>query len=244
MEQLKGKVAIVTGASKGIGAAIAKGLGRAGAKVVINYASSRADAEKVASEVPGAVLCQGSVADPADAARIVQAAIDAFGRLDILVNNAGVYSFGPLEGVTVEEVRRQYDVNVLGPILMVQRALAFMADGGSVVNIGSMASRMTNAGSLVYAGTKGALDAMTEVLAKELGPRGIRVNSINPGATQTEGAFAIGVFETAYAEDLRRRTPLGRFAVPEDIAPLAVFLASDEARWITGQLIAASGGLA
>jgi len=220
----------------------------AGANVVINFASSQTDAEKVASAIACsggmATICRGNIADPADADRILQAAVDPFGQLDILVNNAGVYTFGPIEAVTVEEYRRQYDINVLGPILMCQRAIAhFGTRGGCIINIGSLSSTLTSPFSLVYSGTKRALDAMTEVMAKELGPRNIRVNSINPGATQTEGAATLGVFKSEYAQALKSRTPLGRFAVPEDIAPLAVFLASDEARWITGQLIHASGGL-
>ena len=247
MNKLKGKVAVVTGASKGIGAAIAKELGAAGASVVVNYASSKEGADRVVAEIVEqdgkAIAVQGDVSKAADVKRLFQATKKAFGALDILVNNAGVFRFDPLEAVTEEEFHREFDTNVLGLILATQEAAKlFGAGGGSVINISSVASHNTPPTSVVYSATKGAVDAVTRVLAKELGPRKIRVNAINPGGVDTEGAREIGVVGSDWEKQMIAATPLGRFGKPEDIAPLAVFLASDDAGWITGETIIASGG--
>jgi len=247
MSVLTGKVAVVTGASKGIGAGIAKGLAAAGAAVVVNYASSREGAERVVSEIADqsgrAIAVQGDVSKAADVQRIFEAAQRAFGRLDILVNNAGVFQFDALEAVTEEEFHREFNTNVLGLILATREAVKYFGpDGGSVINIGSVASEFAPPASVVYSATKGAVDSVTRVLAKELGPRKIRVNSINPGGVETEGAHRIGVIGSDFEKQLVARTALGRMGQPEDIAPIAVFLASDASGWLTGDLIQASGG--
>ncbi len=248
MKMLEGKVAIVTGASKGIGAGIAKGLADAGASVVVNYLSSREGADRVVSEIRAngglAVPMQANAAQAEGIDRLVQGAIDEFGRLDVLVNNAAVFEFGPMEEITTEQFRHLYDTNVLGPIQMIQRAArAFDASGGSIINISSGVTRKLSPGSALYAGTKGALDLITVVLSKELGPRNIRVNAISPGAVDTEGARAIGAMSSESQRQFVAETPLGRVGRPDDVAPLAVFLASDGAKWITGEIIHASGGL-
>jgi 3-oxoacyl-[acyl-carrier protein] reductase len=248
MGELAGKVAIVTGASKGIGAGIAKALGKAGAAVVVNYASSKDGADRVAKEIAQnggrAVAVQGDVAKAGDVKRLFEETKKAFGSLDILVNNAGVYNFLPLESVTEEEFHREFNTNVLGLILATQEAVKYFgAEGGSVINVGSVASTMTPPNSVVYTATKGAVDAVTRVLAKELGPRRIRVNSINPGGVETEGTHSGGIVGSDFQKQMVAQTPLGRFGQPEDIAPVAVFLASGASGWLTGEVLLASGGL-
>lgn len=246
MAKLSGKVALVTGASKGIGAAIATALAAEGAAVAVNYASDRAGAEKTVSAITAAggraVAIQGSVADAAE--RIVAETVSAFGHIDVLVNNAGVYAFAPLEAVTAEEFHRQFNTNVLGLLLTTQAAVRhFPETGGSVINISSLVSRITPPMAVIYNGTKGAVDAITATLAKELGARRIRVNAINPGVVNTEGARALGVIDGEFEAMAVAQTPLGRIGVPEDIAPLAVFLASDDGRWVNGEAILAAGGM-
>jgi 3-oxoacyl-[acyl-carrier protein] reductase len=247
MGELTGKVAIVTGASKGIGAAIAKGLGVAGAAVVVNYASSREGADRVVADITSkggrAVAVQGDVAKAADVRRLFAETQRAFGTLDVLVNNAGVYQLEPIESVAEGEFHRQFNTNVLGPILAIQEAVKhFGPRGGSVINISSVASTSAPPNSVVYSATKGALDTVTRVLAKELGPRRIRVNTIAPGGVETEGVHAAGLIGSDFEKQVVAGTPLGRFGQPEDIAGVAVFLASDAAGWVTGERISASGG--
>src|SRR6266852_3560258 len=236
MGELTGKVAIVTGASKGIGAGIAKGLAEAGAAVVVNYASSRAGADRVVSEIVDqggrAIAVQGDVARAADVRRLFEETRKAFGSLDVLVNNAGVFQFEPLEAVTEDEFHREFNTNVLGPILTTQEALKhFGPDGGSVINIGSVASHSAPPNSVVYSATKGAVDSIARVLGKELGARKIRVNTIAPGGVETEGAHRIGVIGSDFEKQIVAGTPLGRFGQPEDIARVAVFLASEDSAW-------------
>jgi 3-oxoacyl-[acyl-carrier protein] reductase len=249
MSKLKGKVAVVTGASKGIGAAIAKQLAADGAQVVVNYASSRAGAEKVVSDITQgggkAVAIGGSVTNEADIEKLFKETTRIFGKVDILVNNAGIYSSAPLEQVTVEDYKRQYDTNVLGLLLATKAALPhFRADGGSVVNISSIVSTLAPPASSVYSSTKGAVDTITKSLAKELGPRKIRVNAVNPGFVITEGTKSAGIAGSDFETQAVAQTPLGRAGQPEDIAPPVSFLASDDARWITGETIFVSGGFA
>ncbi|MGB8897890.1 MAG: glucose 1-dehydrogenase [Methylocella sp.] len=249
MSRLSGKIAVVTGASKGIGAGIAKGLAAEGAAVVINYASSKDGAERVVADIKGkggkAIAVQGDVAKTADVKKIFAETKKAFGRLDILVNNAGVcYSFLPLEEVTEEDFHRHFNVNVLGLLLATREAAKLFGDeGGSVINIGSAVTELNSPNTVVYTATKGAVDAVTRVLAKELGPRKIRVNSINPGLVDTEGTHAMGVIGNDFEKQFVAQTPLGRTGQPDDIAPVAVFLASDESRWVTGDTLVVSGGL-
>ncbi len=248
MGRLEGKVAVVTGASKGIGAGIAKGLAAEGAAVVVNYATSRADADRVVAEIAGAggkaVAVRADVSKAADVERLFEETKKAFGSLDVLVNNAGVYQFAPLEGVTEQEFHREFGANVLGLILATREAVKLFGDnGGSVINIGSAASSITPPNSVVYTATKGAVDAVTGVLSKELGPRKIRVNSINPGVVDTEGTRAQGIPGSDFEKQLSAQTPLGRIGQPGDVAPVAVFLASAESAWVTGQILLASGGL-
>jgi len=247
MSELTGKVAIVTGASKGIGAEIAKSLGAAGAAVVVNYASSKEGADRVVAEITGkggkAIAVQGDVSKAADVQRLFKETKKTFGSLDVLVNNAGVYKFEPLEAVTEEEFHRQFNTNVLGLLLATREAVKYFGtQGGSVINIGSVASRLTPPISSVYSATKGAVDAVTAVLSKELGPRKIRVNSINPGGVETEGAHTMGIIGTDFQKEMIAATPLGRFGQPDDIAPIAVFLASENSGWLTGETLLASGG--
>jgi 3-oxoacyl-[acyl-carrier protein] reductase len=248
MGKLTGKVAVVTGASKGIGAGIAKGLAAEGAAVVVNYASSREGADRVAAEITKqggkAIAVQGDVAKAADVKRIFAEAKKAFGRVDVVVNNAGIYQFAPLEEVTEEQFNKQFNTNVLGLILATQEgAKHFGPEGGSVINVGSAASTLTPPSTAVYTATKGAVDAVTRTLAKELGPKKIRVNSINPGAIETEGVHAAGLMGGDFLKGLEAQTPLGRIGQPEDIAPIAVFLASSDSGWLTGETLIASGGL-
>ena len=246
--KLTDKVAVVTGASKGIGAGIAKHLALEGASVVVNYASSKTDADKVVDEITKrgekAVAIQGDVAKKADVERLFAASKKAFGKIDILVNNAGVYQFSPLEEITEEEFHREFNTNVLGMMLATQEALKhFGPEGGSVINIGSLASSLTPPTAVIYNATKGAVDAITRTLAKELGPRKIRVNSINPGMVITEGAIAGGYTEGDMRKMFESQTPLGRVGETDDIAPAAVFFASDDSKWITGETLLIAGGL-
>jgi 3-oxoacyl-[acyl-carrier protein] reductase len=247
MSKLTGKVAIVTGASKGIGAAIAKSLAAAGATVVVNYASSKTGAETVVAEIAAAggkaVAVHGDVSKAADAQAIVEAAIAQFGRLDILVNNSGVYGFSPLESITEEDFHRHFNVNVLGLLLTTQAASKHLGEGSSIINIGSVVTRITPPGSTVYTGTKGAVDAITGVLSRELGPRKIRVNALNPGMVETEGTHAAGFIGSDFEAGAVAQTPLGRIGQPNDIASIAVFLASDDSYWLTGEQLLAGGGV-
>jgi 3-oxoacyl-[acyl-carrier protein] reductase len=247
MSKLKDKVAVVTGASKGIGAAIAKALAAEGASVVVNYASSKAGAEVVVTTITAAggkaVAVGGDVSKAADAQSIIDAAIKNYGRLDILVNNSGVYEFAPIEAITEDQFHKIFNVNVLGVILTTQAAVKHLREGASIINIGSGASSLTPPNSAVYTGTKGAIDAITGVLAKELGPRKIRVNSINPGYVVTEGVHVAGFVGSDFANAFIAQTPLGRAGQVDDIASVATFLASEDAKWLTGELIVASGGL-
>jgi 3-oxoacyl-[acyl-carrier protein] reductase len=248
MSELKGKVAIVTGASKGIGAGIAKGLGAAGAAVVVNYVSSREGADRVVAEITGkggkAIAVQGDVSKAADVKRLFAETKKAFGAPSVLVNNAGIYAFQPLESVTEDEFHREFNTNVLGPILTIQEALKhFGPDGGSVINISSVASESAPPNSVVYSATKGAVDSISRVLGKELGARNIRVNTIAPGGVETEGVHSAGIIGSDFEKQMVADTPLGRLGQPDDIAGVAVFLASDNARWLTGERINASGGL-
>jgi 3-oxoacyl-[acyl-carrier protein] reductase len=248
-QRLSGKVAVVTGASKGIGAAIARHLATEGAAVVVNYASSKAGADKVVAEITGqggrAVAVQADVSKPADVRRLFAEAKQAFGRLDVLVNNAGIYEFAPLEEVTPEHFHKVFDLNVLGLLLTTQEAVKhFGPSGGSVINISSVVATAAPPGTSVYSATKAAVDAVTRSLAKELGPRQVRVNSINPGMVETEGTTSAGI--TANESDFRKQfeaqTPLGRIGQPQDIGPAAVFLASPESGWITGETLYIAGG--
>jgi 3-oxoacyl-[acyl-carrier protein] reductase len=248
MSKLKGKVAVVTGASKGIGAGIAKALAAEGASVVVNYASSREGADRVVAEITGkggkAVAVQGDVSKAADVKRIFAETKKAFGKLDVLVNNAGVYEFAALEEFTEEQFHRQFNTNVLGLLLATQEAAKYFdGEGGSVINIGSTVTEINPPTSAVYTATKGAVDAVTHVLAKELGPKKIRVNSINPGIVETEGVHAAGFIGGDFQKNFEAQTPLGRIGQPDDIAPIAVFLASGDSGWLTGELLVASGGL-
>jgi 3-oxoacyl-[acyl-carrier protein] reductase len=248
MSKLKGKVAVVTGASKGIGANIAKSLAAEGAAVVVNYSSSKEGAEKIVDQIVKsggkAVAVQGDVSKAADVQRIFAETKEAFGALHVLVNNAGVYEFGALPEITEEHFHRQFNTNVLGLLLATQEAVKHFGDeGGSVVNIGSTVSRLTPPGSAVYSATKSAVDAVTHVLAKELGPKMIRVNSINPGMVETEGTHTAGFIGSEFQNQLEAQTPLGRIGQPGDIGPVAVFLASADSGWVTGETLLASGGL-
>jgi 3-oxoacyl-[acyl-carrier protein] reductase len=246
--KLDGKVAIVTGASKGIGAAIARQLAAEGAAVVVNYASSKAGADHLVDEITKqggkAVAIQADVARKKEVERLFAETRKTLGQLDILVNNAGVYEFGPLESATEEEFHRQFNTNVLGLILTTQEAQKhFGPEGGSVINVSSLASSATPPTSVIYSATKAAVDAVTKVLAKELGPRKIRVNAINPGPTETEGFQAKGLSGSDFEKQSIAQTPLGRLGQPDDVAPAAVFLASPDSAWITGETIRVAGGL-
>jgi 3-oxoacyl-[acyl-carrier protein] reductase len=249
MSKLAGKVAIVTGASKGIGAAIARHLAAAGAAVVVNYSASKEGADRVVAEIEAAggkaVAVRADLSKKADVDAMFAAAKKAFGRLDVLVNNAGIYEFAPLGDITEEHFHRQFNLNVLGLILASQRAAElFGPEGGSIINISSIVGVSPSAGAPVYSATKAAVDAVTKALSKELGARKIRVNSINPGMIETEGVHAAGILGTDFHAQVLARTPLGRIGRPDDIGPIAAFLASDDARWITGETLLAAGGLA
>ena len=248
MPKLNNKVAVVTGASKGIGAGIAKALAAEGASVVVNYASSKSGADAVVAEIVKsggkAIAIQGDVAKAHDVQRLFAETKKAFGTLDVLVKNAGVYQFAALGEITEEQFHRQFNTNVLGLLLATQEAAKlFGPNGGSVINIGSTASQLTPPTTAVYTATKGAVDAITHVLAKELGPQKIRVNSINPGMVETEGTHTAGVIGSDFQKHFESQTPLGRIAQPADIAPIAVFLASQDSGWLTGETLLASGGL-
>ena len=247
MSKLKGKVAVVTGASKGIGAAIAKSLAAEGASVIVNYASSKAGADAVVSAITAAggkaLAVGGNVSKATEAQGIIDAAIKNFGRLDILVNNSGVYEFSSIEAVTEEQFHKIFNVNVLGLLLTTQAAVPHLGEGASIINIGSVVSSLTPPNSTVYTGTKGAVDAISGVLAKELGARKIRVNSINPGMVETEGVHAAGFIGSDFEAGAVAQTPLGRIGQVDDIATVAAFLASDDAKWVTGELVRVGGGL-
>ena len=250
MSNLTGKVAVVTGASKGIGAAIAKSLAAAGASVVVNYASSKSGADTVVNAITAAggkaVAVQGDVSKSAEAEGIIDAAIKTYGKLDILVNNSGVYEFAPIEAITEEHFHKQFNTNVLGLLLVTQAAVPHLKEGASIINIGSVVARITPPNSAVYTATKGAVDGITGVLSRELGARKIRVNSLNPGLIETEGAYSEGILskdtETDFAKWAVSTTPLGRIGQPKDISDIAVFLASDASGWLTGETLLAGGG--
>jgi len=246
-QKLAGKAAVVTGASKGIGASIAKHLAAEGAAVVVNYSKSKEGADRVVGEITSqggkAVAVQADVSKQPEVAHLFAEARMAFGKLDILINNAGVYEFAPLEGVTEGNFYKQFDLNVFGLILTSQEAVKhFGPAGGSIVNISSIVSTLSPPNASVYSATKAAVDSVTKSLAKELGPRKIRVNAINPGMVQTEGWHAAGFAESDMRKQVEAQTPLGRIGVPEDIAPAAVFLASSDASWITGETLLIAGG--
>ncbi|ABS27448.1 SDR family NAD(P)-dependent oxidoreductase [Anaeromyxobacter sp. Fw109-5] len=248
-QKLSGKVAIVTGASKGIGASIAQHLAAEGAAVVVNYSTSREGADKVVAQVERrggkAVAVQADVARRADVERLFDEAKRAFGRVDILVNNAAVFEFAPIEEVTAEHFHRQFDINVLGLLLTTQEALRYLGpEGGSIINVSSVVATQAPPTASVYSATKAAVDTVTRSLAKELGPRRIRVNSINPGMIETEGFHAAGLAESDLRKHVEAETPLGRIGQPGDIGPVAVFLASSDSGWITGETIHVSGGQA
>lgn len=247
MSKLTGKVALVTGASKGIGAAIATALAAEGASVVVNYASSQAGADAVVAKITAAggkaVAVQGDVSKQADAQAIVDAAIEQFGRLDILVNNSGVYEFAPIEDVNEEHFHKHFNVNVLGLLLTTQAAVKHLGEGSSIINISSVVTRITPPHSAVYTGTKGAVDAITGVLSREFGPRKIRVNTVNPGMIETEGTHTAGFIGSEFETGVVAQTPLGRIGQPDDIASIAVFLASNDSYWLTGEQLLAGGGL-
>ena len=247
MSRLKGKVAVVTGASKGIGAAIAKQLADAGAAVVVNYASSKAGADKVVAAIADhggqAVAVQADLANEADVRRLFAETKQAFGRLDVLVNNAGIYEFAPIESVTAELFHKQFNLNVLGLLLATQEAVKlFGPAGGSVVNISSVVATTAVPNSSVYSGTKGAVDSITRSLAAELGPRKIRVNAINHGMVDSEGTHTASFIGSDFQKNIEASAPLGRIGQPEDVAKVAVFLAGDDSAWLTGERISASGG--
>ncbi|MGF6772200.1 3-oxoacyl-[acyl-carrier protein] reductase [Paraburkholderia sp. GAS199] len=246
MSKLTGKVAVVTGGSKGIGAAISKALAAQGASVVVNYASSKAGADAVVAEITAAggkaVAVGGDVSKAADAKGIIDTAIETYGKLDVLVNNSGVYGFAPLEEITEEHFHHHFNVNVLGLLLVTQAAAKHLGEGGSIINISSVVSRITPPGSAVYTATKGAVDGITGVLSRELGPRKIRVNSVNPGMVATEGTHSGGIIGSDFETWAVSTTPLGRIGQPGDIADVVTFLASDDARWVSGESLIVSGG--
>lgn len=247
MSKLAGKVALVTGASKGIGAGIAKALAAEGAAVVVNYASSRDGADAVVAQIESAggraVAVKGDVSGAADAKAIVDAAVSRFGRLDVLVNNSGVYEFAPLEAITEEHFHRQFNVNVLGLLLVTQAAATHLGEGASIINIGSVVSRIVPPASAVYTATKSAVNGITGVLARELGPRKIRVNAVNPGIVETEGTHTAGFIGSEFESGAIAQTPLGRTGQPKDIASIVAFLASDDSYWLTGEELYAGGGM-
>ena len=247
MSDLKGKVAVVTGASKGIGAEIARALAAQGASVVVNYASAKDGADKVVADISKsggkAIAVKADVAKSAEVKQLFAETKKAYGRVDVLVNNAGVYKFLPLDDNTEDEFHREFNINVLGTLLATQEAARhFGPNGGSVINLSSVASDKGLPGSSIYSATKGAVDSLTRVLATELGPRKIRVNAIRPGGVETEGVHAIGIIGSDFEKQMVAETPLGRIGQPDDIASVAVFLASDASKWLTGEKLTASGG--
>ena len=246
-KKLAGKVAVVTGASKGIGASIAKHFAEEGAAVVVNYSSSRSEADRVVAEITSkggkALAVQANVAKEADIQRLFAVAREAFGSLDVLVNNAGIYEFSPLENLTAEHFHKQFDLNVLGLLLASREAVkAFGPAGGNIINISSLVSTAAVPDASVYSATKGAVDALTRSLAAELGPRHVRVNAINPGMVETEGVKSAGIAESDFRKQVESQTPLGRIGQPQDIATAAVFLASNDSEWITGETLRIAGG--
>jgi 3-oxoacyl-[acyl-carrier protein] reductase len=248
MKKLEGKIAVVTGASKGIGASISKHLAAEGAAVVVNYASSKEGADRVVDEITSAggkaIAVQANVSKKAEIERLFAQTQQVFGKLDILINNAGIYEFAPLEDITEEHFHKQFDLNVLGLILTLQEGVKhFDSAGGSIINISSVVSTLAPANGSVYNATKAAVDAITKSLAKELGSRNIRVNSINPGMIETEGTHTAGITESEGRKQMEAQTPLGRIGQPQDIAPAVVFLASSDATWITGETLYITGGL-
>jgi 3-oxoacyl-[acyl-carrier protein] reductase len=247
MSKLQGKVAVVTGASKGIGAAIAEHLAAEGASVVVNYSSSKTGADAVVKHILDkggkATAIQADVSQPADITRLFAGTKAAYGRVDILVNNAGIYEFSPLENINPEHFHKQFDLNVLGLLLTTQEAVKLIGpEGGSIINISSIVGPMPAEGAAVYSATKAAVDAITVSLSKELGSKKIRVNSLNPGMVETEGLHAGGIAESDFRKTVEASTPLGRIAQPEDIARAAVFFASEDAGWVTGQTLIVAGG--
>lgn len=248
MKKLNNKVAVVTGASKGIGAGIARQLAAAGAQVVVNYSSAKEGAEKVVADITAAggkaIAVQANVSNEADLDRLYATTVSTFGPVDILVNNAGIYKFGTIDAVNESEFLSQFNTNVLGLLLATKGAVNnFNPQGGSVINIGSVVASVGLPGTAIYSATKGAVDSITRVLSKELGARKIRVNALNPGMIETEGAHSAGIIGSEMAEETARTTPLGRIGQPDDVADVAVFLASDDARWLTGETLLASGGV-
>ena len=247
MKKLQDKVAIVTGASKGIGAGIARQLAADGAKVIVNYASSKSGAEKVVDDIKAAggtaIAVAADVTKSAEVEFMVKAAIDHFGRLDIVVNNSGIYRLATIEDTTEELYRSQFDINVLGPLLLIRAAAPHLGRGASVINIGSNVTRIHPSGSAAYTGTKAAIDAITIVLARELGPRGIRVNAVSPGLVETEGTHTAGAIGSDFQNWYESMTPLGRIGTVQDIAPIVSFLASNDAGWVTGEIILGAGGM-
>ncbi len=247
MNKLKDKVALVTGGSSGIGAGIARQLAADGAKVIVNYAANRRNADKVVAGIEAAggqaVAVAANVTNQTEVEALVNAAIDHFGRLDIVVNNAGIYQFARIEESTEALYRKQFDINVLGPLLVTGAAAPHLKKGGSIINISSFVTRVFIAESAIYSGSKGAMDAITGVLSRELGPRGIRVNAINPGLIETEGSHSAGAMNSDFQTWNEQQTPLGRIGQVQDVAPIVSFLASDDAGWITGEVILASGGM-
>ena len=247
MSKLQGKVAVVTGASKGIGAAVAKALAAAGAAVVVNYSNSKAGADAVVASIEQgggkAVAVQADLSEPAQAQKLIDAAIERYGQLDILVNNSGVYDFKPLEAITPEHFHRHFNLNVLGLLLVSQAAAKHLKEGGNIINIGTAAVRFTPPGGAVYVATKAAVEAITGTLAKELGPKKIRVNTVSPGMIETEGTRAGEIIGSDLEKWVLQQTPLGRIGQPDDVADVVVFLATNEARWLTGENLLASGGM-
>jgi 3-oxoacyl-[acyl-carrier protein] reductase len=247
MSRLQGKVAVVTGASKGIGASIAEHFGAEGASLVVNYASSKSGADTVVKKILAkggkAVAVQADLSKPEDVSKLFQETKKAYGKVDILVNNAGVYEFQPIESVTTDHFHKQFNLNVLGLLLATQEAVKLIGpEGGSIINISSVAGKMPVATASVYSGTKAAVDAISVALSKELGPRKIRVNSLNPGMVETEGVHAAGIADSDFRKQVEAQTPLGRIGQPDDIAQAAVFMASDESRWVSGETLLLAGG--
>lgn len=245
-KKLVGKVAVVTGASKGIGASIARHLAHEGAIVVVNYSSSKAGAEKVVAEIvekgSKAIAIQADLSKPEDIKKLFAETAKHFGKIDILVNNAGVYAFSAIEEITLDHYHKMFDLNVMGLLFSIKEAIKYFGDSGSIVNISSIASTLAPPTTAVYSATKAAVDAITKSLGQELGPRKIRVNSINPGMIDTEGTHTTGIIESDFRKHTESKTPLGRIGVPADVSPAVVFLASDDASWITGETLVISGG--